>query len=94
MKNKWLFNSLSIILTAILLNLTIWAQTSDDSDESKVKRFEVGGQFTLLRRSDANTVSEAFSLNGFGSRNYKSSKLNELGFGGRFTFNFTKNIAI
>jgi len=94
MKNKWLFNFLSLIITTILLSLTVWAQTSDSSDESNVKRFEVGGQFTILRRSDADTVSEIFSLNGFGSRNYKSSKLNELGLGGRFTFNFTKNIAV
>ena len=94
MKNKWLLNSISIVLVVILLNLTIWAQTSDSSSDSKIKRFEVGGQFTILRRSDANTDVEVFSLNGFGSRNYKSSKLNELGLGGRFTFNFTKNIAV
>ncbi len=94
MKNKRLLNPLSVILTAILLNLTIGAQTSGNSGDSEVKRFEVGGQFTILRRSDVNTAIEVFSLNGFGSRNYRSSKLNEIGLGGRFTFNFTKNIAV
>lgn len=91
MNNKWLFHGVNIFLATTLLALSICSQTTDSSD---VKRFEVGGQFTLLRRSDANTVNEVFSLNGFGSRDYKSSKLNELGVGGRFTFNFTNNIAV
>lgn len=92
MKNKWVIFVLHIFIALIIINLPISAQTL--TDDSKVKRFEVGGQFTILRRSDADTTAEVFSLNGFGSRNYISSKLNELGFGGRFTFNFTKNIAV
>lgn len=95
MKNKKLFFAiLSFFLTSILVNLSISAQISNELDDSKIKKFEVGGQFTFLRRGDADTTAEIFSLNGFGARNYISPKLDELGFGGRVTFNFTKNVAI
>lgn len=93
MKNRCLVTALSIVLF-LILNLMVSAQSAESSDDSKVKKFEVGGQFTILRRSDADVTSEVFSLNGFGSRNYKSAKLNEFGIGGRFTFNFNKNVAV
>lgn len=93
MKNKTLVIALSV-LSMLILNLLVSAQSADDSNESKIKKFEIGGQFTILRRSDADVTAEVFSLNGFGSRNYRSAKLNELGIGGRFTFNFSKNIAV
>ncbi len=82
------------LICFMLLTHHVFGQTDDDSNETELKRFEVGGQFTVLRRSDADVVSEIFSRNGFGSRNYKSEILNETGFGARIGFNFTKNIAV
>lgn len=72
----------------------VFGQSDSDSTETELRRFEVGGQFTVLRRSDADVVSEIFSQNGFGSPNYKSEILNEIGVGARVGFNFTKNIAV
>lgn len=87
--------SLPILLNIVTLMTLIAAEVRpQNSAESEFKRFEFGGQFTLLRRSDADTISETFSLNGFGSRHYNTTNLNELGLGGRVTFNLTKNIAV
>jgi len=95
MKNKWLLNSLKIVLTIIFLSLTIWSQTSDNSDNEELKKYEIGGQFTILRRKDADTVREAFRQF-FDTTNTPeiAEIITEPGFGGRFTYNFTKNIAI
>lgn len=83
------------ILLVVLLTGSVWAQSADNSNESKIDRFEVGGQFTILRRTDADTVRQTLRQF-FGTTNTpeNSAKVTELGFGGRFTFNFTKNIAI
>ncbi len=66
------------------------SQSVDDAD---LKKYEIGGQFTFLRRSDASTEFELFRRNGF-LPGVKPDKLSEVGVGGRFTYNFTKNIAI
>ena len=93
MKNKIIY-SIFTLAVLTLLNFQLNAQTNNRSDESELKRFEIGGQITALRRRDASVVNEVFSLNGFGSRDYRSAIINEFGGGGRFTFNLTKNIAV
>lgn len=92
MKNKWLFNFTSLILTTVLLNPAIWAQTSDDSDDSKVKRFEVGGQISglLINRIDAS--DEVFRQFGF-PESTKNYRFLDIGFGGRFTYNVNRRLA-
>jgi len=92
MSRKNFFIVLSIILLTTLLNQPVLLQTSDGSDESELKTYEVGGQLTLLRRSDASTVLVAFGQFGFGFA--KPPNINEFGIGGRFTYNFNKNIAV
>jgi hypothetical protein len=96
MKNRrLLFIALSVILTTILLDLTVWAQNSSNSNNSEVKKYEIGGQFTILRRKDANTVRELFRQFFMTTNTPEiADKITELGFGGRFTYNFTKNIAV
>lgn len=83
------------IILAILLSSSVLSQSVDNSNESKIKRFEIGGQFTILRRKDADTTREAFRQF-FDTTNTPeiAEKITELGFGGRFTYNFTKNIAV
>jgi len=96
MKNERLsLTFVFVFLTLILLNLTIWSQTSGSSNNSEVQKYEIGGQFTILRRKDADTVREAFRQF-FDTPNTPeiAEIITEPGFGGRFTYNFTKSIAI
>ncbi len=67
---------------------------SQSIDESDLKKYEVGGHFTMLRRADAHTVSETFRRNDPTLTEFSPAVLSELGAGGRFTYNFTNNIAI
>lgn len=83
------------IVLVILFSSSARSQSADSSNESKTDRFEVGGQFSVLRRTDADTVRETFRrfFNTTGTPE-NPEKITELGLGGRFTYNFNKNIAI
>lgn len=61
-------------------------------ENSKLKRFEIGGHFTYLRRADANSPDEITIRAGFPAGGSYPPKINEFGFGARFTYNFTKSI--
>lgn len=89
MKNKLFF----LVLGIIFIAFSTYAGRSQTSDnETKLKRFEIGGQFTVLRRTDANTSLEIYRRSGAFTGN--PGTITELGLGGRLTFNFTKNIAV
>jgi hypothetical protein len=51
-----------------------------------VTRFEIGGQFTLISRSTPTSLLDPFS--------HIPPHVNKPGFGGRVTYNLTKNIAL
>jgi hypothetical protein len=97
MKNKCLVTTLGIIVAVIVLNLMVSAQSADDSDESKIKKYEVGGQFTILRQKSYQENSQVFDViypDGFRYQPLADSHQTEYGFGGRFTYNFNKNVAV
>jgi len=90
---EFLVRILSLTLALILFSNS-FAQTNDDSTASKFHRFEVGGHFTVVRRADANAVSEVFRRNGFITSNTDPAELSEFGLGGRLGLNITKHVAI
>lgn len=94
MKIKKCFITISAVFLLGWLSQLNWSQTTSDLNESKLKKFEIGGQFTILQRTDANTPAETFRRFGFASSADNPATITELGVGGRFTYNFTKNIAI
>lgn len=75
----------------------ISAQSADDSDESKIKKYEIGGQLTVLRQKSYQDNSQVFDVvynDGFRYKPLADSHQTEYGFGGRFTYNFNKNVAV
>ncbi len=83
------------IVLITLINSCVWSQSTNNSNKSETKKYEIGGQFTFLRRTDADTTRETFRQFYGTSNTFENSiKITELGLGGRFTYNFTKNIAI
>ncbi len=101
MINKCLVIAFSVI-SIIILNLMVLAQSSEDSDNLKVKRFEIGGQVTVLRQKSYQDDSQVFDIiypvvvgtSGFRYQPLADSHQTEFGFGGRFTYNFNKNVAV
>lgn len=81
-----------IMLVALLSPLT-YSQSEPDNETGDLKKFEIGGQFTFLRRSDANTAFDTFQQNGFINSDVEPANLSERGIGGRFGYNINKNIA-
>lgn len=79
------------ILLICLLNCISVGQSSDSSD---LEKYEIGGQFTLLRRKDASTVAETFRRFGFPSTADNPPSLTELGLGARFTYNISKTMSV
>jgi hypothetical protein len=59
-----------------------------------LKRFEIGGQFTFLHRTDADPVFEILRREPGTSPDSQPAKISESGFGGRFGINVTKNIGL
>lgn len=96
MKNK-IKNYIFIITLILMLSYFLQAQTTD-SDESELKKFEVGGQITVLRQKSYEDNSPIFNVR-FVTPPYFIEPLadnhqTEYGFGGRFTYNFNKSVAI
>lgn len=91
-KSRWLF--VVIILCTGWFGQTMYAQVEESSGDGELKKFEIGGHFTLLRRSNADTVIETFIRNGFGDPTVGPPIVDEAGLGVRFTYNFTKNFAL
>lgn len=87
---------ISIVLAVNCLRILTWSQSDGTSDLGKygLKKFEIGGQFTILRRVDANPAQEIFRRFVFPSFTENPATLSELGLGGRFTYNLTKYLSI
>ena len=96
MKNKRLI-VFSVVALSVLLNQLVSSQSVDDANDSKINKYEVGGQVTVLRPKSYEDNSLIFDLNYIGTGNYRRLADNhqtEYGFGGRFTYNFNKNVAV
>jgi len=61
--------------------------------QGEVPRFEVGGQFSLLSRNSPSSQADAFFLSPEDFDELFPRRVNKPGFGGRFTYNLTNNIA-
>jgi hypothetical protein len=74
-------------LTIIILTITFFSAINAQDED--VPRFEIGGQFTVLSR---NKPSPIFPTPTVVPDDYEDSI--RLGFGGRFTYNLTNNVAV
>lgn len=91
MKNPRIFIGFLFLLATLFG--TAMSQSDVTAGEQKLQRFEIGGHFTLLRRSDADPAVELLKRNEvIGDVN--AAKLSEVGFGARFTINLTRSVAI
>lgn len=79
--------ALFIILLAFILFCDA-RQLTAQSEQSDVPRFEIGGQFTVLRLTDFDPVNEIFTPR------ISDDRIVEPGVGGRFTYNLTRNFAL
>jgi hypothetical protein len=94
MKNKKLIVLVSIFILVISSNVFVRSQSTDEIRGEKLKRFEIGGQFSILRRTDMDAPEELFRrVRGRIPSDYPVT-LTELGFGARVNYNFTKNVAV
>ena len=62
-------------------------------NETKLKRFEVGGHFTIMFQDDFNPANVTFRQFGFND-SAQNVRRYESGFGGRFTYNINKRLAV
>ena len=75
----------SLLYTVMVALTLLLLVCSDALAQENVARFEIGGQFTLISRSTPTSLLDFFSQ--------IPPHVNKPGFGGRFTCNFTNNIA-
>lgn len=85
-----------LVLINIALIICCFYQigASQLADDSSLKKYEIGAQFTSLRRVDANAATVTIQRNFPSSSSSGTPAISEFGLGGRFTYNFTKNIAV
>lgn len=93
MNDKWLFHCVNIVLAGTLLSLTVCSQTTDNSDNSDVKRFEIAGHISGLFVNRIDASDEVFKNNGFPNAR-KNDRFLDIGFGGRFTYNLSRRLAV
>ena len=90
-------NSFLLVMLTIFVPFVISAQEispADDTTDSKVRRFEIGGHGTIMfQGGDIEPSDIVFLRAGFNDR-VTVDKRYESGFGGRFTFNVTRNLAL
>ncbi len=96
MKDKIINYLISIILLFISLNSLALAQISEDSDIEKIKKYEIGGQTTVIRQRSYEDDALIFDID-FGVDSFiplADNHQTEFGLGGRFTYNFNRNVGI
>lgn len=87
-------NYVMLMIVMLLFGIKLQGQETEFNDNDKLKRYEIGGHFIYMRRADANTVDEITIRAGFPPGGEYPPKINELGLGVRFTYNFTKYAAV
>lgn len=93
MKIKKLRIVLGVIIILFISNQSSWSQSTNSSEETELKKYEVGGHFTIMFQDDFETSDVIFKRLGFNER-VIIDKRYESGFGGRFTYNINRNLAI
>jgi Outer membrane protein beta-barrel domain len=95
-----------IIFGLLFFNLTVFTQevnekteqvdsnTSKKQDSEKLKKFEIGGQFTFVKLGNFSIVNRFLEKEGRKLDKSINKSQNEPGFGLRFSYNINKNIAI
>lgn len=90
-------NNIIIILLAVVviigLNHSSQAQISYEEDNIELKKFEVGGHFTIMFQNDFEVQDVVFHRFGL-EEAVTNDKRYESGFGGRFTYNVNRNLAV
>jgi hypothetical protein len=89
---KRILTLLGIVVGIGYITNTSSAQSKDDDTE--LRRFEIGGHFTYLRRVDANPATVVFQRLNPSSTDSGPGSISELGLGARVTYNITKYAAI
>jgi len=96
MKNSGKNYLFQVVTTALLLSSFLFSQTAD-TNESKIRKYEIGGQVTVLRQKSYQDDALVFDIDFSPAPNYMrlaDDHQTEYGFGGRFTYNFNRNIAL
>ena len=85
-----------LVLLGIIISIGYIAKTSSaqSTDDAELRRFEIGGHLTYLRRADANPATVIFQRLNPSSTDSGPEAISELGVGGRFTYNINKYAAI
>ena len=92
MKNIF-FSLLGVIALSVALSQFVWSQSADKTNDSEVKRYEVGGHISGLFLSKIDAGDEVFRRFGFPEAALNNRFL-DIGFGGRFTYNINRNLAV
>ncbi len=71
----------------------VTAEAESQTNETKLRKFEVGGQVTIMFQDDFEPLDVVLINNGFPESAYIDHRY-ESGFGGRFTYNINRNLAI
>lgn len=91
--------SISALVALLIATISLAASAqesapADDGSDEKFRRFEIGGHGTIMFQGGDIEVSDVvFRRAGFNDR-ITVDKRYESGFGGRFTFNVNKNLAL
>ena len=80
------------IFLVIFVFFSTQSTSAQDDNQDKIKGFEIGGQITALHFTDFDVVDEFYRRESF--RTGELKKQTDYGFGGRFTYNFNRNVAI
>lgn len=93
MKYKQNCNFFFAIIIILFLNSLTLSQSSVNVEENNVKKFEIGGQVSGLFVNSLDASDEVFKQFGFPNRAFKDKFL-DIGIGGRFTYNVSRNLAL
>lgn len=83
-----------VVFQTLMLSQSVLSQNqSGDLSNGEVKKFEVGGHFTVMFQDDFNPADITFKRFGFNEAVITDRRY-ESGFGGRFTYNINRNLAV
>lgn len=92
-KMKKFLALINIVLVVCCLNHMASSQSNETSGGGELKKFEVGGHFTIMFQDDFDPKNPVFKQFGF-RESITVNRRYESGFGGRFTFNINRALAV
>ena len=90
---KIAFRSAFVVLVLVIIQSVVFAQNDTQKKDEKIRRFEIGGQGTIMFEGDFDPSDVVFSKAGLFDGVCKESRY-ESGFGGRFTVNLNRNLSV